>query len=148
MTDPLRLVCHCGTIRQTARALTALYDAALAPHGIKVTQFTILAVIKELDAPATGDLAQALIMDSTSLSRALATLKKKGLINVRRGGDLRMRYWYLTDRGRAKLKACREDWEKAQARVTRLHGAKNQKDLNSRIYLLGRKVAKVLQSGQ
>lgn len=148
-TAPLRLRCHCGTIRQAARALTALYDAKLAHHGLRVTQFTIMAVINDSDGLSTGELARALVMDSTTLSRTLAKLRQQGLIRVvRRGSDLRVRNWSLTDKGRSKLNACKHDWEEAQERTTQLHGAKNQKHLDAKIYSLSRKLSEVLAHDQ
>jgi hypothetical protein len=34
--------CACTTLRRAARAVTAAYDAALAPSGLRITQFSIL----------------------------------------------------------------------------------------------------------
>ena len=34
--------CACSTLRRAARAVTAVYDAALAPSGLRITQFSIL----------------------------------------------------------------------------------------------------------
>jgi len=38
--DPV--ACLCANARRAALALTSLYDEALAPHGLKVTQFSLL----------------------------------------------------------------------------------------------------------
>lgn len=137
----MKLPCYCGTIRQAARGITVIYDEKLAPHGIKVTQFTLLIAIKRLGQPSTGDLARMLLMDSTTLSRTLATLKKSLLIDVMSGTDLRMRLWYLTDQGRKLLRSCEKDWVKAQAKVIDIFGEELIGELDQKIFDLSAKMA-------
>ncbi|MFC5476069.1 MarR family winged helix-turn-helix transcriptional regulator [Paraherbaspirillum soli] len=140
-TAPMKLSCHCGTIRQAARGITALYDEFLLPHGIKVTQFTLLMTIKTRKESSTGDLASALLLDSTTLSRTLATLKKMELVDVRPGADLRVRLWCLTDGGKSLLAACEKDWKKAQDKVSRIFGRQSIEQLDRNIYELSTKIA-------
>ena len=118
-----------------------IYDEKLAPHGIKVTQFTLLMAIRTKGEPSTGDLARALLMDSTTLSRTLATLKKGLLIDVIPGADLRVRLWHLTEKGSVLLKACEKDWGKAQAKVARVFGQNFITELDQKIFELSTKIA-------
>jgi hypothetical protein len=62
-------LCVCTTMRRATRALTRAYDEALAPFGITVQQFAILRDIQR--APSLPRLAEGLVMDRTSLYRAL-----------------------------------------------------------------------------
>lgn len=140
-TAPMKLTCYCGTLRQASRGITALYDERLASHGIKVTQLTLLMAVKAKKESSTGDLASALLMDSTTLSRTLATLRRDELVDVRPGADLRVRFWFLTDKGKALLKSCESDWKKAQEKVLRIFGRKNMEELDRQIYELSTEIA-------
>ena len=40
--------CTCTTLRRATRAVTAAYDAALAPSGLRITQFSILRKLARL----------------------------------------------------------------------------------------------------
>ena len=79
--------CTCFAVRRTARALTQMYDAALAPAGIRSTQYAILAAIGEKTDISVHDLANAMVMDRTTMGRNLRLLERDGLVVV--GGSLR-----------------------------------------------------------
>ncbi|SUW59370.1 homoprotocatechuate degradation operon regulator, HpaR [Burkholderia oklahomensis] len=137
MSDaPMRLLCHCGTLRQASRAITSLYDAHLAKHGIRVTQFTILAALHGCGTLPTGELATRLLLDQTTLSRTLATLQSNQLVRAESGDDQRVRLWSLTPKGAALYKASRADWEAAQSEVYRRVGKRNMQALDAEIFAL------------
>ncbi|MBM5643838.1 MarR family transcriptional regulator [Burkholderia pseudomallei] len=139
MSDaPMRLPCHCGTLRQATRAITSLYDAHLARHGIRITQFTILAALHGGDALPTGELATRLLLDQTTLSRTLATLQSNQLVRAESGDDQRVRLWSLTPKGTALFKAARVDWEAAQNDVYRRIGKRNMQALDAGIFALAK----------
>lgn len=139
MSDaPMRLPCHCGTLRQATRAITSLYDAHLARHGIRITQFTILAALHGGDALPTGELATRLLLDQTTLSRTLATLQSNQLVRAESGDDQRVRLWSLTPKGTALFKAARVDWEAAQNDVYRRIGKRNMQALDADIFALAK----------
>lgn len=139
MSDaPMRLPCHCGTLRQATRATTSLYDAHLARHGIRITQFTILAALHGGDALPTGELATRLLLDQTTLSRTLATLQSNQLVRAESGDDQRVRLWSLTPKGTALFKAARVDWEAAQNDVYRRIGKRNMQALDAGIFALAK----------
>jgi DNA-binding MarR family transcriptional regulator len=137
---PLRLLCHCGTLRQAARAITSLYDAQLAKHGIRITQFTILMALNRSESVSTTQLADELLMDQTTLSRTLATLRTKRLVDAEPGDDLRMRFWALTAKGRALLRTCESDWQAAQDELYRLAGKRQVKMLDAQLFDLASKL--------
>lgn len=75
--------CLCLKLRMSARQVTAIYDEQLAPVGIRITQFGVLAHLSEQGAVmAVVDLAAALRMDPTTLSRNLKPLERKGLLSI------------------------------------------------------------------
>ncbi len=110
--------CACTTIRRTGRVLTQLYDDALAPTGLRVTQYAVLAKLTGRGPIGMGALADELAMDRTSLTRALTPLQRDGLIRVHADEDRRRRLIRLTEEGEEVLVRARPRWREAQARVT------------------------------
>jgi DNA-binding MarR family transcriptional regulator len=116
------LPCLCGSVRRTARALTQLYEKALAPAGLTATQMTILQVLARVGEAMQGRLGEILAMDSTSLTRTLAVMRRKGWITERRGTDRRERWLSLNTAGKRKLKSAEPIWERVQQQVRRKIG--------------------------
>jgi DNA-binding MarR family transcriptional regulator len=109
-------VCTCANLRKAARVVTQVYEAALQPTGLKATQFTLLATLsKRGDLPLTR-LAEALVMDRTTLTRNLKPLVGKGLVRVDQDEDQRVRRISLTDAGRGILDEALPLWRKTQSR--------------------------------
>jgi DNA-binding MarR family transcriptional regulator len=110
--------CACFNLRKAARAVTQLYDDALRPTGLRITQFTLLTLVGGLGTISVTRLASAAVMDYTTLVRNLKLLERQGLVRSRATQDKRVREVSLTDRGRRALAPALPLWEKAQARVT------------------------------
>src|SRR6266851_8021847 len=77
--------CNCFAVRSAARHVTQLYDQLLAPAGLRVTQFSILAKLKRLGPLTINALADEMVMDRTTLGRNVLPLQREGLIAIRRG---------------------------------------------------------------
>jgi DNA-binding MarR family transcriptional regulator len=119
--------CTCANIRRASRVVTQIYDAALQPAGLKITQFILLATLAATGATALTKLAEAMVMDRTTLTRNLKPLLKEGLIDSVPGEDRRSRVISLTKRGRAALMTGLPLWREAQANMV---GALGQERLN------------------
>ncbi len=111
------LPCMCANFRRTARALTQMYEEALRPLGLRATQFTILQALERAGEVSQGRLGEMLAMDSTSLTRTLALMARKGWIAAKRGEDRRERRIRLSIAGEGKLKRASPVWEKVQSRL-------------------------------
>src|ERR1700733_10628831 len=74
--------CHCTTLRKASRRISQLYDAALAPSGLKTTQRAILAQIHRSEPTTVGNLAEALVMDAGALAHTLKPLERDGFVTV------------------------------------------------------------------
>src|SRR2546427_12967726 len=86
------LPCACASLRRASRAVTQLYEQALRPSGIRITQFTLLQFLALAGRPITqGTLGQLLALDSTTLSRTLKPLESAGWIRSTAGPDGRER---------------------------------------------------------
>jgi len=111
------LPCMCASLRRAARALTQLYEQALRPLGLRATQFTVLQALQLAGEVSQGELGQMLVMDSTSLTRTLEIMRRRGWIVKRPGKDQRERRLSLSPAGRERLRSATPAWEKAQARL-------------------------------
>jgi DNA-binding MarR family transcriptional regulator len=116
------LPCMCGSFRRTSRALTHLYEEALRPLELRATQLTILQALSLAGEVSQGQLGEMLAMDSTSLTRTLAIMRRKGWIAERRGEDRRERRLRLANAGEVKLRRALPVWEKVQSRLRRQLG--------------------------
>lgn len=111
------LPCHCANLRRAMRAVTNAYDAALAPVGIKSTQYTLLRVTSGLEPVTMTALAERLGLDRTTLARNVQPLVTQGLLHAKHGQDRRTHEMSLTPQGRAVLEAANPRWEQAQTRI-------------------------------
>jgi DNA-binding MarR family transcriptional regulator len=111
------LPCACANLRRTARAVTRMYNQELRATGLELTQFTLLMALNITGETTQGDLGKLLALDTTSLTRMLRLLTKRGWIGVKAGQDRRQRLLRLTPSGREKLQQCWPHWERAQRRL-------------------------------
>jgi len=113
------LPCLCGTLRRTSRALTTLYEDALRPLGLRATQFTILQALSLAGEVSQGQLGEILAIDSTTLTRTLDIMFRRGWIAERRGDDRRVRRIRLAPAGQSQLTRALPIWEKVQDHMRR-----------------------------
>jgi DNA-binding MarR family transcriptional regulator len=104
----------CANLRRAARAITQMYDIVLRPHGLRVTQFTVLQALGLARELSQGELAALLAMDSTSLTRTLEILRRHGWVTKSHGKDRRERRLQLTQSGTYRLRRALPYWKKAQ----------------------------------
>jgi DNA-binding MarR family transcriptional regulator len=122
--------CICLAVRQAARHVIQSYDQLLAPAGLRITQFSILAKLKRKGPMTINALAAELVMDRTTLGRNILPLERDGLITVEPvPSDRRSKELHLTKAGDKRFEAARPGWLKAQARFERTFGSKRTSDL-------------------
>src|ERR1700680_4662513 len=81
-----RAACTCGSLRKASRRISQFYDTALAPAGIKSTQFSILSEVERgsIAGPVTMcELASAMVMDRSTLGHNLRPLERDDLVVLR-----------------------------------------------------------------
>ncbi|HEY8607872.1 MAG TPA: MarR family winged helix-turn-helix transcriptional regulator [Noviherbaspirillum sp.] len=110
-------------IRQLMRQVSQHYDAELAVAGLKTTQYSLLSSVLRLGPVQPRDLAQAMRLDASTLSRNLKPLVEAGWITVSRGHDERSRSIDITPAGRAKREEAQRHWRAAQDKINRTLGA-------------------------
>ena len=124
--------CNCLAVRQAARHVTQLYDHFLAPVGLPTTQYSILAMLRAKGTMTINALAQALVMDRTTLGRNILPLQRQRLVSIAKArADRRSKELRLTDRGFARLRAAAQGWSSAQARFDGAFGSGRAGDLRA-----------------
>lgn len=127
--------CNCLAVRQAARHVTQFYDEFLAPAGLRITQFSILAKLRRLGPMTVNALAAEMVMDRTTLGRNIRPLQRDGLVMVAQGHeDRRRKELRLTDAGSERLRAAVVGWIRAQARYEAVFGAERAADLRTLLH--------------
>lgn len=114
--------CAAGRVRKLSRAVSAIYDEALRPHGIRINQLTILALVAALRQAAPSDLERYLVMERSTVSRNVKRMSDQGWLVTARAPDARRRLIEVTGRGRELLQQALPDWREAQRRARALLG--------------------------
>ena len=109
-------------LRQLMRRITQHYDAELAQAGLKTTQYSLLSHVYKLGPIRPGDLAQAMKMDASTLTRNLKPLVAAGWVQLAAGVDGRSRLITITEAGREKRQEAQRHWKLAQTGLNRLLG--------------------------
>ncbi|MFK3795509.1 MULTISPECIES: MarR family winged helix-turn-helix transcriptional regulator [unclassified Pseudomonas] len=107
-------LCHCFAARRHARLLTRLYDRHLAEAGISTSQFSILTVVQERPEILIAELAEVMVMERTTLVRALKPLQNEGLLLSHPAGPRGAIKLSLSAAGEAKRKEAAPLWQAAQ----------------------------------
>ena len=139
------LTCACYNLRRASRVVTQVFDSYFEELGIKSTQYTVLAALayESEGKPTVTHLAQALVLEQSSLSRNLAVLERQGLIRLTAGeDDKRERIVMLTRAGRAALARGYPAWKAAQAAIAE---ALDPKELENQLRAL-RRLTKTAQA--
>jgi DNA-binding MarR family transcriptional regulator len=112
--------------RQVSRLLSRVYDDSLRPLGIQESQLSVLVAVALFGEKGAqmGALADALVMDRTTLTRNVVPLEKAGLLRVARSpDDRRARVVFLTRGGERMIESAYPLWEAAQTKVRRVLGS-------------------------
>ena len=98
-----------------------MYDAALAPSGLRITQLSVLSALARLGPLPVTRLAAEVALDRSTMGRNLDPLERRGLIRIKVGDvDQRERVAHLTAAGERAIEAALPYWRAAQERVATL----------------------------
>lgn len=124
-TTPTNLADSCNNLalRKAARYLGATYDKALAPVGLRATQFSILQKLSAHGETTITSLADMIAMDRTTMASNLKPLAREGLVTVEpSAADRRARIVTITPDGVSRMKAALPLWRDVQARFEESFG--------------------------
>ncbi len=115
--------CLCSPVRQVHRALTSIYDGALRPVGLTISQLNVLVAIARMEDGATPTLlANALLLEKSTVTRDLVRLEENGWVLRRAGTDGRNVCLALSAAGERLLEKAVVPWREAQAQARAMLG--------------------------
>ncbi len=117
------LPCACTALRKVSRAVTRVYDDRLAAHGMTTTQFAVLRNLAREGRMPLSRLADLLVMERTTLYRALAPIARKGWVTVTPADRGHAKDVALAPAGRAAMDAAEPDWRAVQDDLVGAMGA-------------------------
>ncbi len=120
--DTIAQTCIAVRLRLLNRVVTNLYDDALRPLGLKVSQLNILTVTARLGLARPARVCEILQLDTSTLSRNVERMRAHGWLEVVPEEDARAQPFRLTAQGRRLLEKAVPAWEEAQRRATELLG--------------------------
>jgi DNA-binding MarR family transcriptional regulator len=128
--------CSATALRKAMRRVTQLYDDALRPAGLTVTQYALMTEIlrRGSNAPTVTELADATVMDRSGLGHTLRPLERDGYVAlVQHKEDGRQRGVVLTKSGRAMHRKATPLWQNAQQRVVEVVGRDERAELQMKL---------------
>src|SRR5579871_6984486 len=135
--DAIARTCIAVRLRLLNRVVTNLYDDALRPLGLKVSQLNVLVVTAKLGVAQPAQVCDLLQMDASTLSRNVERMRAKGWLEVVPGEDGRTQPFRLTARGRRLLQQAIPAWEQGQRQARELLGREGVALLNRTTEKLG-----------
>jgi DNA-binding MarR family transcriptional regulator len=110
-------------LRQLMRRVAQLYDAEVGKTGLRGTQYSLLSYVVKLGPVRPVDLARAMKVDASTLTRNLRPLLDAGLLALEPGPDARSRHVRVTPAGREKRQEAQRRWRVAQESLNQRLGA-------------------------
>ncbi|WP_024904239.1 MarR family winged helix-turn-helix transcriptional regulator [Robbsia andropogonis] len=115
-------LCYCLASRQSARYLSRLFDEHLAPSGLSSSQFSLLVSLASAKTLTIVQLAEFMVMERTTLVRALKPLQQSGWVLNQLPTSGRAMILTLTPAGQIKVKEAAQLWKAAQQAFENLIG--------------------------
>jgi DNA-binding MarR family transcriptional regulator len=128
--------CPALRVRQASRVLAKLFDDELAPFGLLSSQMPVLAAAGLFgDSGATmSKLAEAVLMDRTTLTRSIQPLERAGLLRVARSPeDARRKIVVITRSGERMIEAIFPVWERVVKQIAKSLGAEMLTELHAQL---------------
>ena len=120
--DRIAASCIAVRLRLLNRVVTNLYDEALRPLGLKVSQLNILIVTARLGLARPAQVCDILQLDASTLSRNVKPLQAHGWLEVVEEEDARAQPFRLTPQGKRLIEKAVPAWEEAQGQAAELLG--------------------------
>jgi DNA-binding MarR family transcriptional regulator len=128
--------CIANKVRLLNRAVTAVYDEALRPHGIKISQMSMLVTVSKMGKASPGAVGRMLHMEKSTLSRNVDRMRARGWLEAAPTEDGRTTELRVTARGRRLLREVHPAWSRAQQRTREMLGAQGVRGITRTVAVL------------
>jgi DNA-binding MarR family transcriptional regulator len=109
-------------LRRLSRAVSRWYDEDVRSLGLKGSQYSLLSHVVKLAPIQPGELARAMGLDASTLTRNLRPLLDAGWVSLQPGPDARSRLVLATPEGAALREQAQRRWRASQERINRTLG--------------------------
>ena len=133
MIDKIAGECVAVRLRMLNRVITNIYDSALRPLDLKVSQMNILVAAAKMGTARPAEVCEYLHLDVSTLSRNVERMRARGWLEVVPDKDGRSQPFRLTTQGRKLLEKAVPAWGEAQQQVTRVLGDRFLDQLNQAV---------------
>jgi DNA-binding MarR family transcriptional regulator len=137
MIDKIAGECVAVRLRMLNRLITNIYDNALRPLDLKVSQMNILVAAAKMGTARPIEVCEHLHLDVSTLSRNVERMKTRGWLEVVPDEDGRSQPFQLTPQGFKLLGEAVPAWREAQRQVTGILGDGFVHDLNRALRRIG-----------
>jgi len=114
--------CIAVRLRLVTRAVSRLYNRALRPYGLTISQMNILVAVSYLGEAKHQQVCQVLSLDKSTLSRDVERMHAKGWLTSLPGDDGRANFLRATAAGKRLLGRAAPAWQQAQQKARELLG--------------------------
>ena len=114
--------CLAVRVRMLSRAVTGIYDEALRPAGIRVSQLNLLVHVAANDGVGQSQVGRELCMEKSTLSRNVERMVQQGWLDVWSGEDDRSQGLGVTARGKRLIERAYPMWAKGQRKAKTVLG--------------------------
>jgi DNA-binding MarR family transcriptional regulator len=139
--DQVASECIAVRLRMLNRVITNIYDDALRPLDLKVSQMNILVAAAKMGTARPVDVCEHLHLDVSTLSRNVERMKARGWLEVVPDQDRRSQPFRLTPLGRKLLERAVPAWSEAQEQVKKVLGDAFVQQLNQATKRVGKAAA-------
>jgi DNA-binding MarR family transcriptional regulator len=122
MIDKVASECVAVRLRMLNRVITNIYDDALRPLDLKVSQMNILVAAAKMGTARPVEVCEHLHLDTSTLSRNVERMMARGWLKVVLDEDRRSQPFRLTPQGHKLLQLAVPAWNEAQQQVKKVLG--------------------------
>jgi DNA-binding MarR family transcriptional regulator len=131
------LDCNCFAIRQAARHVSQFYERHMSEVGLTSAQYTLVAAIGRRPGIQMVELAEAMVMDRTTLVRALKPLQRDGVVEAsQESPSSRAIGLRLSAKGKETLALAAVQWRAAQKAFEEKVGVERARELREALLKL------------
>lgn len=123
IVDEIASSCIAVRMRRLNRVITNLYDDALRPLGLKISQLNILIVAARLGLARPAQVCELLQLDESTLSRNVERMRSQGWLECVDEEDGRTHPFRLTAAGSKLIARAAPAWQQAQRQAGELLGS-------------------------
>ena len=128
--DTIASECLAVRIRLLNRTVTNIFDEALRPLSVKVSQLNVLMVVAKLGPISPGDVARRLNMEKSTLSRNVDRMRNHDWLKVSDGDSGRKQILELGTAGRKLIEKSLPFWKQAQVQTEALLGQQGARSIH------------------